>query len=265
MAVGFSNNVIYFFVFYLISIGLTAMYMTNDNVNRIKVSNLQFDPLFANENNKAFIYLKNVKKQDCYSLQFFVESKVNVSDIPLVAGLESAIVMCLWKPNSRGIHKIPRVQIQSRFPFGMLQSWSLYRKKGEVLVYPQRIGNSQLPRNKGDEVKYSQSGLFKEHREFQSSDSPRRIDWRVSQKHDQLMVKTFETNQGQSIHLDYNYTLEISDFEKQISQLALWTDIAEKNKMSYSFKFKNFSLPESAGESHYFEILSFLAKVKVDD
>lgn len=262
MAVGFSNNIIYFFVFYLISIALVAMLMTNSNVDRVQILSIQPENIFAGENNKVLVHLKNTKIPASYSLQLYLDKKNHIAEVPLLNGLETATTICFWKPIKRGLHPLPRLQMQTRFPFGMLHSWCLYRKDQEILVYPQKEGFEVLPKDQGGAGFQSTAGLFKEHRIFQSSDSTKRIDWRVSQKFDQLMVKTFESQSNQSIHLDYKFTLPLADFEKRVSQLALWTDLAEKNKMNYSFAFNDFSLPVDSGDEHYHKIMAYLATVE---
>lgn len=261
MAVGFSNNIIYFFVFYLIAIALVAMLMTNNNVDRVQILSIQPENIFAGENNKIFVHLTNTKLLPSYSLQLYLDKKNHIAEVPVLNGMETATTICFWKPATRGLHQLPRLQMQTRFPFGMLHSWCLYKKDKQVLIYPAKIGFEILPKDLGGAEFQSNAGLFKEHRVFQSSDSTKRIDWRVSQKFDQLMVKTFESQSNQSIHLDYKFTLSLADFEKRVSQLALWADLAEKNKMNYSFAFNDFSLPADSGEIHYRKIMDFLAKV----
>jgi uncharacterized protein (DUF58 family) len=275
MAIGYGNNILYFFVFLLVSMGLTSVWLTNKNVDSVKVNDLQSSFLYAKENNLVTLHIENRNKKDSplWDLEFRIEYKTKEpSEIAVLTEVDHVGFVSLnWIPEKRGYLRSPRILIQSRFPFKMLRAWRYSHKTNELLVFPRREGKENLKTlighqsNKDEMANLDNEGLFRDYREFQNSDSPARIDWKRSVKHQKHLIKNYEKSGDRKILIDWEMTSSIPDFEARISQLAYWIDLCHEQNELFSLKIKNFQTEYFASPSHYKSCMEKLALLTETD
>lgn len=277
MAMGYSNNLLYFFVFFLISVAITGMWITNKNVDRLKFDSLTNSFLFAKENNILNLHCQLETNRFFPGTQVFkiqmrlfdrihLDQKVKNCDV-----IENQFLIPLeFIPNRRGLHPLPRIEVQSTFPFSMLRAWKYFQAKNDVIVFPERRGESSLPQLSSlteeernflstDFQSEDHTGLFSHHREYQNNDSVYRIDWKRSAKFDKLYIKKFEDDRSQKQILSWGMTKDLQHFEDKISQLALWIDLCERNQIDYRLLLPKYKSPFGLGESHFRKCMESLA------
>lgn len=264
-AVGYANNLIYIFVFFLISVALTSVLITNKNVDGVEAENIYAENVFAEERNVLVVHLKNYFTAPAWSLVVFFEKTDERSELSSLNPSSEENVSVYWKANKRGRVILPRLILQSTFPFGLLRAWKIFKKPREVLVYPARKGDSQFPQKSYGSEELKNSGLFRDHREYQSSDSMMRIDWRASARRQELLVKNFEEMEKPSLRFSWGQTSHLSDFEARVSQLCLWIDEAEKRGHAYSLELNNKKTPLERGPAHWKMCLETLALLSAGD
>lgn len=263
MAMGSANNVLYLFVFFLSSVSISAMVVTNDNLQRVRFASIKAaGSIFANETAAFSVLLKNQEKKPGY----FVHVRVGTFEnkIEEVPAQQERIVIVRGEHFKRGYQNLPKSQIWTSFPFGMLRSWKIYRQKNLILVYPERKGSTQFPMSRENSESLGDVGLFRDLREYQTTDSPRRIDWRASLKHEKMLIKNFESLAEKSHSFSWDQTKSIANFEDRISQLALWIDQAEKMGLHYSLEVGVFQTEAKKGSEHYHRCMSHLARLLPD-
>ena len=176
-----------------------------------------------------------------------------------------------WMPSRRGRAHIPRLRIQSRFPYKMLRAWKYFEKAEEVLVFPQRKGQQNFRSLLGSQAqkelenKPENEGLFRDYREFQRTDSPSRIDWKRSLKHQKHLIKNYESAGERKILIDWEMTPATLSFEDRLSQMALWVDLCHGKKEIYSVKLGAFQTEFASTLLHYKVCLEKLALVTAED
>ncbi len=275
MAIGYGNNILYFFVFLLVSMGMTTSWLTNKNVDSVRVQDLQSSFLFANEINilTAHVDNENKKNTPLWDVEFRVEYRIKKNaELHVLSELENVgYVTINWIPEKRGYHRSPRLLIQSRFPFKILRAWKYFHRTNELLVFPQRKGRESLKSligmqsSKDEAANLDNEGLFRDYREFQSSDSPARIDWKRSVKHQKHLLKNYEKSGDRKILIDWDMTASVLDIEERISQLALWIDLCHQQNEVFSLKIKNFKTDFFSSPSHYKSCLEKLALLTEKD
>lgn len=269
MAIGYGNNILYFFVFLLVSMGLSTAWLTNKNIDAAKVVDIKYTYLFANETNSINIKVENLNKKNTslWDIEFRVED-VDFTDqkTHLLEEVEQVNeVVIQWRPKKRGYARSPRIMMQSQFPYKILRSWKYDHKKSNLLVYPERKGELNLSSligmqdNRDEKAKLENEGLFRDFREFQTSDSPSRIDWKRSIKHQKHLVKNLEKSGERKIIIDWEFTADLIDFEKRISQMALWVDMCYQKNEIYSLKLNQFQTEYYSSLNHYKSCLERLA------
>ncbi|MGZ3691910.1 MAG: DUF58 domain-containing protein [Pseudobdellovibrio sp.] len=275
MAIGYGNNILYFFVFLLVSMGLSTAWLTNNNVDAIRVSDVQTSLVFANEENAVLLKVRSGSKKNngLWDMDFRVEDKnffdkqfYQLSDVE-----DSGEVVIKWRPLQRGMIRYPRIMMQSKFPFKLLRAWKYDHKQNSLIVYPERKGKLNLVTlmgkqdNRDEAAKIENEGLFRDYREFQNSDSPNRIDWKRSIKHQKHLVKNLEKSGDRKIIIDWEFTEELENFEQRVSQMALWVDLCYQKNETYSLKIKNYQSEYFASLNHYKASLEKLALLTPED
>ena len=274
MAIGYGNNILYFFVFLLVSMGITGAWQTNKNVESTQLNKIESEFLFANENNSLILHLhNNYNKSPLWDIEVLAEVETaqtpKFNMIPEVTVAKNVEVA--WMPAHRGRMRIPRITVQSRFPYKMLRAWKYFEKTELVLVYPQRRGQQNFRSLLGSqneqelEAKPESEGLFRDYREFQRTDSPSRIDWKRSLKHQKHLIKNYENAGERKILIDWKMTSAELGFEERLSQLCLWVDLCHKKNEFYSLKLDSFQTEFAASLLHYKICLERLALVSKDE
>ncbi len=254
MAISSQNNLIYFFVFSEIAIALTSMFYTNYNVYRCYLKKISGIEVFANETNVINVELASSDKKLPFHIFIHWHFQKNA-----VYEAEASQYQIEWKPRRRGFQMYPKLQIESKYPFGLLRSWKICQTEDQVLVYPERKGLKDFPHFAAAHLTDSNMGLFQEHIEYKPGDSPRRIDWKASQKTQKLMIKKFEDATVAQLNFDWDMTQNMSSVEDRISQLALWISQAHKENLFFQLSLPNWNSGHSQGAEHLKACMTKLA------
>jgi uncharacterized protein (DUF58 family) len=265
LAVGYANNLIYIFLFFLISMALTGMVATNRNTDGIEITNIQPEGFFAEESGNVLVTLKNTRAVELWSFEIFFQKNPDQVVHSSVKEKSEEVVEVPFASETRGEVQLPRLILQSTFPFGLFRAWQAHRKNPRVLVYPARKGSQDFPAGATNADHQQNVGLFRDHRHFQSSDPVRRIDWRASARRQDLLVKNFEEGDKPSLHFRWDQTRHLNDFETRLSQLSLWIDTAEINGNEYSLELGDFKSTFSRGPQHRRQCLEVLARAQKGD
>lgn len=258
------------------------MLVTNKNVDLFQIYKLHADYFFANTESRVDLIVGSrdlskpvwdievglVKKD----VMWMFSKKSDPKTIQLVeeAQFESRFVF-RWIPEKRGYYQMPRLQIESTFPFRMLRAWKYYDEDTEFYVFPERKGIDQIPLRSGNqsekeaEAQSKNEGLFRDFREYQKSDPPQRIDWKRSLKHQKHLVKNFESSGDRKIFLDWEMTNFLNDFEARVSQLAKWVDICFQKGDAFSLKIGEFETGLGTQIQHYKTCMQKLALLKEEE
>lgn len=268
LAIGYMNNLLYVFVFMLISMALTSMWTTNKNIEKAELENIAAPVLFANEKNLLTVVVKNKNlRASLWDLQIKAHQTADIPEqiYPQIKPFSIETLRISWIPKTRGSVNLPRLHIHSHFPFRLLRAWKYFDKQATVIVYPERKGSTQLPFQSGQSAEQEKNaltnkvGFFKDYRDFQSTDSPSRIAWKKSLKIQKHLVKNYESSGEQKVLIDWTTTDQLSDPEQRISQLATWIDVCHNSNANYSLKIKNFQTGYGHGVPHYKQCMQKLA------
>lgn len=245
------------------------MYVANRNLEFIRFKNAYCGDIFAKQSNPVKITIENIYNKNRYAFNVLLKATdgepVVTKEIPEIPALNERFVELSWTPQKRGWQSLPRFQIESTYPFDMLRAWRNYLSSDKVLVFPEKKGNNSFPITSRSSQNAGQQGLFRDHREYSAGDQVRRIDWRASTKHQDLLVKVFENDESNSYEFSWGDTKHLTNFEARISQLALWIDLCERQNASYSLKIGSTQLKLNRGLNHYRECMQYLAELTSKD
>lgn len=257
--IGFAsaNNAVYFLCFFMTALGSQSLIVTNRNIEKLKILQLAIEDFFADEVGVVRLLVHNTTQEDMENILFEIGPEGNFLLEKLRAG-ERREIQVPFK-SADGIQKVPTLKVSSQFPYYFSRSWKKYYHEVKAFVYPARNGSAQFARAAHTQRFQESQSLddFKGHREYQKSDSPRSIDWRVTARVQKLMTKEFDPQSSRKLTLRWEDCPQTSDQEKK-SQLSLWVDLAEKNNMEYALDLPHRQLPYGKGPQHKMECLRSL-------
>ncbi len=265
MAVGYANNLIYIFFFFLTSVAFTGMVTTNRNIQAVQFERLLSGELFAAEPGKVRVQLASLAASPSYEVEVVMDRKTKDAPKYTVTPAEENVALVAWTPPQRGLHPLPGLRIQGAYPFGLLQAWKVVKEPGSVLVYPARRGESEFPLGSGADSVAESMGLFLNHKVYQSGDPVRRIDWKASARRNEVLLKKYEEPEKPALNFSWEQTEFLRDSELRLSQLAMWIDLAESQNYVYSMRLGATQTPAAKGREHWRRCLEILALAKVSE
>lgn len=135
--------------------------------------------------------------------------------VPPVAGIASAprrrSIRCSWSfvPRCRGVYPDAPVRLTTGFPFGIREYSRQLTVEGRLIVWPLTVPVGPVPLTGGERLaegsvsrnKVGSNGDVLGVRPYRRGDSPRRIHWAQSARHDRLIVCELQTNSRPVVQL----------------------------------------------------------------
>lgn len=272
-AINYQNSLIYGLVFWLFSLGLSAMIFSYRNLSglTIKVGNAVQG--FAGNQIDVPIRLAAVKRAHFnLSLSWQNEEKAlfkqakrsaNKTQGEVLQSQETSVTMTLHL-HARGYLKTPRLKIQSRYPFGLYTCWTWVTLNSPGIVYPKPIFTPFIvAEGQGDDLQ-TEANLaigndeFLGLRSYQAGDSLKHIAWKYLAKGKGLLTKEYDNQQLSMQWLDWN-SLQGKSEEARLSHLAGWVLQAEQENRAYGLKLPGQTIAPHYGDSHRQQCLEALA------
>lgn len=159
---------------------------------------------------------------------------------------------------ARGPQTLAGLALVSRHPHGL---WQCRRPLPPVdtLVWPQPAGDAPLPQASPRPAHRAVAADdFQGIQSYVPGDPPRRINWRVWGRREELVVNRFDGGHGgDTLWLDW--ALCRDDTEPRLSQLARWVVDAERAGREYGLRLPGATLPPGRGRAHRNACLTRLA------
>ena len=164
----------------------------------------------------------------------------------------------------RGWRPMPRIKLWSNWPLGLFHAWSWLHPEQSVLVWPRPESGGpppMLPGEAGRRQRLHQGEDIAALRAYRPGDPQRRIAWKHSARHENLLVKDFEQPEAQEEwHLDWRQLAQLTH-EARISRLARWLGEAETVGRPTSLWLPTEDIALGHGRSHYAHCMNALAQL----
>ncbi len=261
-SINYGNGLGYALTFLLVAVAVVSMLHTHRNLHRLRVAPGACVPVFAGETAQFEVVLTN----DAGTPRFGVVIEQNGADaartdIPAHASATASLGLRVAR---RGWQPLPPFRLATRFPLGLLYSWSRpVHIAHACLVYPapavplpfratpaETLRPEQGQRLGGDD--------FIGAREYQPGDSPRHIDWKAFARTGLLTTKQFGGGYQALVWLDWEALPEF-DTEARLSVLARWVLDAEAAGAHYGLRLPGTVIAPDRGEAHEHACLKALA------
>jgi len=149
---------------------------------------------------------------------------------------------------------------------GMFKTWTELHPVSDALVYPERRGTdpiaaSGLSDKTGQHNAGRGEGEFIGHRRYIPGDSSRQIDWKVSARRDELLVREHAELRASRLVFDFN-AIKTPNKEDKLSQLARWIDGADAAGLEYRVRLPHVDFGPASGWAHRQTCLKELALIE---
>ena len=261
-AINYGNGLAYALTFLLGSLAVVSMLYTHRNLIHLRLAAGACAPVFAGEMAKFRIHLAN----DSATPRLGIAVMHGKNEIACVdIGPRGSV--CVEVPvhaTKRGYLAVPPFSVVTRFPLGLLYSWSRrVELKQDCLIYPAPAEPIPLRASPVETFEPTQ-GLrvggddFIGVREFRAGDSPRHVDWKAAARGQGWHTKQFGGGYQATVWLDWD-TLEGLGVEDRLSLLARWVLEAQQTGLRYGMRLLEKTLDPASGEDHQHECLKALA------
>lgn len=254
----------------LVSLGITTIFQTNFNMDRVTITILPFTKSHAESITFIRILIENRSTQPVYHLTFKLREKtalhepLDIDHLPPKQSLEIELPIIFYQ---RGYQDIPTILAETKFPLGLLRSWKWIRSEDPILIYPAKKGNLSLPMvgrsSSGRQIqqhkKQNPGDEFLGHRPYHQSDSLRQIDWKAYARSQKLNIKLFDNEDCGSQLLSWHHTSSLLNIEAKISQLAQWVGLCQRQKLDFVLELPQWTSSSDHSQKHIDECFERLA------
>jgi uncharacterized protein (DUF58 family) len=265
-SINYQLNLGYLFTFLLAGSAAVGMHVSHATLRGLTMNLMPPDPQFAGTSATLTVVLTNERKSLRHGIGLAVLDETHPdhwawTDVPAQG---SATVQVAFKPERRGLHPVPPLTAETRFPLGTFRVWTVWRPAAQVLVYPRpepfppplppgepRAGGAQVAR-------VQSTGEFEGVRAYRRGDPLKLVVWKKAAKTGELVSRDTLQAQRYELWLDYAGAGH-ADVEHRLSRLAAWVLQADKLGMDYGLRLPNQAIEPAAGEAHKRRCLEALA------
>ncbi len=172
----------------------------------------------------------------------------------------SNTVQVAFTPPRRGLHRLPTLTAETRFPLGTFRVWTIWRPAAQVLVYP-APERQPPPLPPGEPrsgaasatARVQSSGDFDSVRGYRRGDPLKLVMWKKAAKADEqgngLVVRDAQQAQRHELWLDFVQAGSL-DTEGRLARLCAWVLQADRLGLSYGLRLPGVQIAPSSGEAH---------------
>ncbi len=190
-----------------------------------------------------------------------------------VAAQSSSTVQVAFTPRQRGLHRLPTLTAETRFPLGTFRVWTVWRPAAQMLVYPLPEAMPPPlppgePRSGGAAAtaQTQSTGEFDGVRAYRRGDPLKLVVWKKAAKADEqshtesggLIVRDTQQAQRHELWLDFMQAGP-SDAEHKLSRLCAWVLQADRLGLDYGLRLRALEIKPGNGEAHKRRCLEALA------
>ncbi len=260
--VNYQNNLIFSFSVLLLSIFITAIVVTYQNMAGLIISAGHGEAVFSGKSTLLHLTIEHAsrKTKDGLRLGFDRVDSLSLNQIK-----SKRQVKLNFKTHTRGYLTVPRITLYSVFPLGLFTSWTWIRLEFEGVVYPrpqflpyQYVGQSEPGEEVAQHIMSSGIDDFRGFRKYQSGDSLKHVAWRQFAKTNQLLTKEFEQPQAQGHWLDWD-ALPGFSMEHRLQILCGWVVRSHEENREYGLSLPSLKIAAGRGDLHQQACLNALA------
>ena len=280
-SINYQLNLGYLLTFLLAGTALVGMHVCHGTLRGLAMNLIAPSAHYAGESTAFDIKLTNNRRSVRHGIGLSVLDPQAVNgkagaarrlawtDVPAQG---SSLVQVAFTPQRRGLHRLPTLTAETRFPLGTFRVWTVWRPAAQVMVYPAPEPNPPplppgVPRAQGagSAARAQGSGEFDGVRAYRRGDPLKNVLWKKAAKssgqngeNGGLVVRDIAQAQRHELWLDIRQAGP-PDLEHQLSRLCAWVLQADRLGLDYGLRLAALELKPASGEAHKRRCLEALA------
>ena len=247
--INYANNLILGFCFLISAVLCISFYLTFKQLHQLQIE--VYCPEIGQLGHHVVIKIL-IKQQD--QLSRYLQIKAQNQLYQILVDQKQQQVELVLEASKRGKFELPRIEIFSTYPFGLVRAWTYLYIQQEIWIAPKSfdlvLEQQYLSRISHDEIEE-----FRELRAFQEGDSFQAVSWKQMARGQGLFIKVFENQLNQHL-LEIDYAqIPCSDHEQKLSWMMALIELCEQQQRPFILY-----LPKQKLESGLNEIHSVLAR-----
>lgn len=262
-SLNYANNLGLGLTFLLASLALVTMQACHRNLETLVASEAGTEPPFAGQDAIFQLALSNPGGAARCDLEA-ATAEIVTDPVSVRAGGEE-IVSLRVPTRHRGWVVLERVEITTRFPYGLFRAWAVLHPGRRCLVYPRPadlapppppapgLGGAGAMRRGDDDF----AGL----KDFHPGDPPRHIAWKAYAKGGELLVKEF-SGAAEPVPIFDLEQAPGADLESRLSVMARWIVDAAARGETFGLRLPGLEIQPQPGMQQRRRCLAALAEYR---
>ena len=254
--------------FLLAGSGLVSMHLTHGTLRSLTLHMRPVTPVFAGDPAVLDVIMTSPGKA-----RFGIGLKVADApgatlawtDVP-AGGQATAHVS--FVPPARGLHDVPALSAETRFPLGLFRAWTVWRPAARLLVYPKLERDAPRPPaarpvpGGPTQSRNVDGGEIEGVRAYRRGDPLKHVAWKKAAKAletgGELVSRDTSASAQQELWLEWSACAGMAA-EERLSRLAAWTLAADRAGANYGLRLPRAELPPGQGDGQRRDCLAALA------
>ena len=260
-ALNYASSMGFALAFLLTGLCLVAMHHCHSNLlgTRIRFSGAR--PVFAGEPCEFRLAVGNDARVARYELTLHHDD-FHTQPQDLRPGETRSLALSV-PTQERGLVKLRRCSIATRYPGNLFRAWSWLHMDAECIVYPEPTTHGRpLPVSGGGDgsrgVAERGDADFAGLKTAATGDPPQRIAWKAYARNEELLAKQFAGGEQREQILEWNELAGL-DTEDRLSQLTRWCLDATETGSAFGLVIPGTTISLGSGRNHLHECLKALA------
>ncbi|MGH8250351.1 MAG: DUF58 domain-containing protein [Steroidobacteraceae bacterium] len=265
-SLNYGNNLGLGLTFLLAALSLVAMQACHRNLEALVARPAGTEPAFAGREAVFRLALGNPGGAPRFDLEMAASAAAG-APVSIDAGDESTIELRVGT-RRRGYVVLDRVEIATRFPYGLFRSWAVLHPGTRCLVYPlPAVDAPAPPRSPGDPgggVLRRGEDDFAGLKDYHPGDPPRHIAWKAYARADELLVKEF-SGAEEPLSVFALDDAPGSDLETRLSVLARWIVDAHARGEAFGLRLPGIEIGPRPGDRQRRRCLTAIAEYQAPE
>lgn len=263
-AINYQLNLGYLLTFLLAGCAMVSLQLAHSTLRGLELKLVAPEPQFAGASVLLKIKLHNPGRLTRYSIGLAVWGSGQWAWTNVPAQGEAALQISVAS-RQRGVHPVPLLTAETRFPMGSFRIWCLWRPASELLLYPTpEAPCPPLPagETRGREAAGSgrlASGDFEGVRAYHAGDPLKLVLWKKAAKTGELVSRDRHQTQSQQLWFDLRNT-GLTQPEQQLARVCAWVLRADQLNLDYGLRLGAREIAVGRGEAHKKRCLESLAR-----
>jgi len=269
-SINYQLNLGYVLTFLLTGSAVVGMHVCHSTLRGITMTLIAPEDHFAGASVTIGVNLLSEKRSVRYGIGLAVLGTNHWSWTDVPAQGRAKVQVAFQAPH-RGLHRVPALTAETRFPLGTFRVWTVWRPAAQVLVYPAPESHPPpLPPGEARAggqatVQRQNTGEFDGVRAYRRGDPLKLVVWKKAAKTDELVSRDAQQVQRFELWLDLAHTgiagatAGGAAMEQALSRLCAWVLLADKQGLHYGMRLGGQEIAPGSGEAHRRNCLQALA------